>query len=150
MSILSEIRQAFAPRDPLRFSHLGTPIPGWHGEFAGMPRAARSRIEDRVIIDRDTGRVEFNEQGMSHVDVPPELTAWEREMIAGKWWGGKKKYDPNNVLYSKAKAVFAKNPQISRAELSERSGVNMETLKDIHAIFNCAFETLLAKQKINS
>ena len=146
MSIWSDIKAAFAPPDPKRFSYLGEATPGWGGELAGMPRKARERVEERVIINHESGRVEFREQGMQHIDVPAELTAWEREMIAGGW--NRKKYDPNNPLYSKAKAIFADYPQITRIELAEKSGVNPDTMKDIHAIFNCAFETLLRKQTV--
>ena len=144
MSLFSDIKAIFKPQDPKRFAYLGTPTPGWNGEFAGMPRKARERVEERVIIDHESGRVEFREQGMQHIDVPKELTAWEKEMIAGGW--NRKKYDPNNPLYAKAKAIFAEYPQITRLDLAEKSGVNPDTMKDIHAIFNCSFETLLKLQ----
>lgn len=140
MKLLSDIKAIFSPPDPKRFAYLGEPTPGWRGEFDGMPRKARERVEERVIIT-EGGQVEFREQGMQHIDVPKELTAWERDMIAGGW--NRKKYDPNNPLYAKAKAIFAEYPQITRLDLAEKSGINPETMKDIHAIFNCSFETLL-------
>lgn len=128
--------------DPKRFSHMGQPSPGWNGEYNGMPKKVRSLVEERVII-AEGGKVEFREQGaFDEVEMPKELTQKERELLAGGW-NSKKKYDPNNVLYSKAKAIFADYPHITNAELSEKSGVNIDTMKDVAAIFRYSFETLL-------
>lgn len=133
MTLFKEI---FGKPDPLRFAPASVPD-GWNA----LPEAkAKKRSGNGVyVLDEATNTFGFADKPFeTRLQGQPEgLTARDIAELA------KRDLDPYNPGYAAAKAIFAKNPAVSKKELWQQiPGVAKETFKDVLAAFRAAASPL--------
>jgi hypothetical protein len=109
-SIRNEIKAAFEPADPKRFSTVGATPWNWNGEF--------EKRDDRkggpILTNRETQTFEFGQTGL--IEIPEYLTELDVQELR------KRNLDPNNPAYAICKAYFSKMRFCTKTELAANSG----------------------------
>lgn len=126
--ILTTLKTAFAPPDPMRFAGHSIPPPNWNGE---LERKA-DRTTGAKLVNEKTNTYEFGRIG---IDIPETLTDLDKQGLKNRG------LDPNNPAYAACKRYFAKMPFCTKDDLAANSsgpdheGIKPHTAKDVLGAF---------------
>ena len=131
-------KSIFAKPDPRRFAPQTVPV-GWN-----PPPEVKAKKRDGngvYLIDDATKTFGFADKPFETVlqNLPEAITEADAAELRQRG------LDPYNPAYAAAKAIFARNPDVSKKELAQQIPVvAKETFKDVLAAFRAAGRSPIA------
>lgn len=131
MNLISAIKSAFAPPDPMRFAHLSEPAPNWFGELERRP----DKSTGAILVNAKTNTYEF---GRTKIDIPEHLTPLDIQGLRNRGLAPDGDFSES---YAACKVYFSKMPFCTKYDMAAnlKAGgfkeLSPETIKDVLAAF---------------